>query len=327
MSVMEMSHRSKVFDDIIKTAEAKLRSVMGIPENYKVLFLQGGATQQFAMIPMNFMQGGTADYVVTGTWSKKAYQEAQKFGEPKEAGNGLDRDEAYIPRQDELTLNPDADYVHICENNTIAGTKWDYTPDTNGVPLINDMSSCILSEPVDVSKYAMIYAGAQKNMAPAGLTVAIIRDDFLKEVPASVPTMLNYNIQVKGESMHNTPPCWPIYVLMEVLTWIEGKGGLEAMKKLNEEKAAVLYDYLAESTLFKTQVDLKSKSLMNVCFNTGDAELDAAFAKEAADKGMPNLKGHRSVGGLRASIYNAFPIEGVEALVEFMREFEAKHAK
>ncbi|MDD3920841.1 MAG: 3-phosphoserine/phosphohydroxythreonine transaminase [Eubacteriales bacterium] len=327
MSVMEMSHRSKVYDTIIKDCEALFREVMGIPDNYKVLFLQGGASLQFAMVPMNLMKTGKADYIVTGQFSGKAYQEAQKYGDAHLAATTKEENFSRIPQQNELDLRPDADYVHICFNNTIFGTKWNYIPDTGDVPLVADMSSCILSEPVDVSKFGMIYAGAQKNIAPAGLTVVIIREDLLREdLPAFVPTMCNYFIMAKNDSMYNTPPCYPIYVCKLVLEWIKNNGGLEARLAYNKKKCGILYDYLATSKLFKTPVSPESRSMMNVTFRTESDDLNALFVKETSANGMSNLKGHRAVGGMRASIYNAMPIEGVEKLVAFMKQFEANNA-
>jgi len=328
MSVMEMSHRSKVYDKIIKDAEKKLREIMNIPDNYKVLFLQGGATLQFAMVPMNLLvKNKKADYVVSGSFSGKAYEEAQKFGKINLAGTSKDDNFNHIPKQNELKLDPEADYVHICQNNTIYGTTFKYIPDTGNVPLVCDMSSCILSEPVDVSKYGLIYAGAQKNMGPAGLTVVIIREDIAGEPQPNTPVMLNYREMIKNDSMYNTPPTYAIYILGLVLDWVVEMGGLEGMKKNNEMKAALLYDYLDQSKLFKTTVLKEDRSMMNVTFSTGDADLDAKFAKESSEKGFSNLKGHRAVGGMRASIYNAMPVEGVKALVEFMKEFEEKNSQ
>ncbi len=323
MSVMEMSHRSKVYDAIIKGCEAHLRTVMGIPDNYRVLFMQGGATLQFAMVAMNLMKKGKADYIITGQFSGKAYEEAQKYLDAHVAATTKSENFSRVPRQEELDLRPDADYVHICYNNTIFGTRWDYIPETNGVPLVADMSSCILSEPVDVSKFALIYAGAQKNMAPAGLTIVIVREDMIQEnLPAFVPTMCNYSIADKAESMYNTPSCYPIYVCKLVLEWIMEEGGLEARQKYNEEKAAVLHNYFDESKLFKCPVSKESRSLMNITFRAEDDAINDKFVKAASAAGFANLKGHRSVGGMRASIYNAMPIEGVKDLVSFMKKFE-----
>lgn len=327
MSVMEMSHRSKTYDSIIKAAEASLREVMAIPDNYKVLFMQGGASLQFACVPMNLLKTGKADYIVTGQFSGKAYKEAQKYGDMHLAATTKEENFCRIPRQEELNLRPDADYVHICFNNTIFGTKWDYIPDTGNVPLVADMSSCILSEPVDVSKFGLIYAGAQKNVAPAGLTIVIVREDLLRDdLPTYVPAMCNYALMAENESMYNTPPCYPIYICKLVLDWIKETGGLEAMKVRNEEKAALLYNCLAESKLFKNPNSVESRSMMNVTFRAEDDELNAAFVKESVAAGLANLKGHRSVGGMRASIYNAMPREGVEALVAFIKKFEEAHS-
>lgn len=327
MSVMEMSHRSKVYDDIIKNTEALFRKVMGIPDNYRVLFLQGGATMQFAMIPMNLLaKNGKADYVLTGNFSSKAYQEAQIFGKTiNVAGTTESENFCRIPKQNELKLDPGADYVHLCANNTIYGSAWQYIPETGNVPLVADLSSNILSEPVDVTKYGMIYAGAQKNIAPAGLTIVIIRDDLLYDPLPGTPIMLNYKRMAKAESMYNTPPCWPIYIAMLVLEWIEETGGLTAMQKRNKEKAAVLYDYLDSTGFYKTNIVAEDRSMMNVTFRTGNDELDAKFAKETAAAGMSNLKGHRDAGGMRASIYNAMPKAGIEALVDFMKTFEKQN--
>ena len=327
MSVMEMSHRSKVYDAIIKEAEANLREVMNIPDNYKVMFLQGGASMQFANVAMNLMKTGKADYIVTGQFSGKAYKEAQKFGDAHLAATTKEENFTRIPEQSELNLRADADYVHICFNNTIFGTKWGYIPDTGDVPLVADMSSCILSEPVDVSKFGLIYAGAQKNVAPAGLTIVIAREDLLSEELADfVPTMCNYATMAANESMYNTPPCYPIYICGLVLKWIKNLGGLSAMKAINEKKAKMLYDTLDASKLFSNPVKEGSRSMMNVTFRAEDDEINAKFVKEAAAAGFANIKGHRSVGGMRASIYNAMPIEGVEALCEFIKKFEAENA-
>ncbi|MBQ3094845.1 MAG: 3-phosphoserine/phosphohydroxythreonine transaminase [Clostridia bacterium] len=325
MSVMEMSHRSKAYEEIINACRDKLRAVMAIPENYEILFLQGGASSQFAMVPLNLMNGtGIADYAVTGQFSKKAYQEAKRYGDARLAASSEDRNNTYIPAQDALKLSDDADYMHICFNNTIYGTKWNYIPETK-CPLVADMSSCILSEPVDVSRFGLIYAGAQKNMAPAGLTVVIARKDLLGKARDITPTMFNYQIHADGESMYNTPPTYPIYVCKLVLEWIESLGGLTEMQKINAAKAAILYDYLDESALFKNPVEKEARSMMNVTFVTGNADLDAAFCKEAGAAGFVSVKGHRSVGGMRASIYNAMPVEGVEKLVAFMKDFECKN--
>ncbi|MCI9415584.1 MAG: 3-phosphoserine/phosphohydroxythreonine transaminase [Clostridiales bacterium] len=323
-SVMEMSHRSKVYDAIIKGCEASLREVMGIPDNYKVLFLQGGASTQFAMLPLNLMNGsGTADFVVTGQWATKAQKEAARYGDARVVASSKDKTFSYIPELDPSAFNPEADYFHICLNNTIYGTRFTKLPDTGKVPLIADVSSCILSEPIDVSRFGVLYAGAQKNMAPAGLTVVIIREDLIGHARDITPTMLNYQTHADNDSMFNTPPCWSIYVCGLVLEWLKNDiGGLTNMKKINEEKAALLYDFLDASSLFRGTVEKKDRSLMNIPFVTGDEEIDARFVKEAAAAGFVNLKGHRSVGGMRASIYNAMPVDGVHALVDFMREFE-----
>lgn len=327
-SVMEMSHRSKVYDGIIKGCEALLREVMNIPDNYKVLFLQGGASSQFAMLPLNLMNGsGKADFVLTGQWATKAYKEAARYGEANVVASSKDKTFSYIPELDPATFTPDADYFHICMNNTIYGTRFTSLPDTGKVPLVADVSSCILSEPIDVSKFGVLYAGAQKNMAPAGLTVVIIREDLIGHARDITPTMFNYQTHADNDSMFNTPPCYSIYVCKLVLEWLKNEiGGLENMKAINEKKAAVLYDFLDSSKLFKGTVEKKDRSLMNVPFITGDEELDAKFVKEAAAAGFVNLKGHRSVGGMRASIYNAMPIEGVEKLVAFMKAFEEANA-
>ncbi|MBQ9096972.1 MAG: 3-phosphoserine/phosphohydroxythreonine transaminase [Clostridia bacterium] len=325
MSVMEMSHRSPVYDAIIKEAEKDLRELMNIPDNYKVLFMQGGASTQFAAIPLNLMKNGKADYVVSGQFSKKAYEEAQKYGEAKCIASSKDRTFAYIPTITPDMVSPDADYVHVCYNNTIFGTKYPEVPNVGDKVLVADMSSCIISEPVDVTKFGVIYAGAQKNMAPAGVTIVIIREDLLGNARPEIPTMLNYQVMADNDSMYNTPPCYAIYVAGLVYKWILGLGGLEAMKKINEEKAAILYDYLDSSELFKPGADKEYRSMMNVTFVTGNEELDKKFCKEADAAGFKNLKGHRSVGGMRASIYNAMPTEGVKALVEFMKDFENKN--
>ena len=323
MSVMEMSHRSKAYDEIIKTAEADLRELMNIPDNYKVLFLQGGASQQFAMIPMNLMKNKVADYIVTGQWAKKAYQEAQKYGKANKIATSEDKTFSYIPDCSDLPISEDADYVYICENNTIYGTKFKELPNTKGKILVSDVSSCFLSEPVDVSKYGIIYGGVQKNIGPAGVVIVIIREDLITEdVLPGTPTMLQYKIHADADSLYNTPPAYGIYICGKVFKWLKEMGGLSAIKEYNEKKAKILYDFLDESKLFKGTVEKKDRSLMNVPFVTGDAELDAKFVKEAKEAGFENLKGHRSVGGMRASIYNAMPIEGVEALVAFMKKFE-----
>lgn len=325
-SVMEMSHRSKEYQAIIDSVEAKLRQVMSIPDNYKVLFLQGGASSQFAMIPLNLMnRNNKADFVITGQWANKAYQEASRYGKCNVVASSKDKTFSYIPELDKSKFDPEADYFHICYNNTIYGTRFNELPDTGDVPLIADMSSCILSEPVDVSKFGLIYAGAQKNMGPAGLTVVIIREDLIGNAMDITPTMFNYKIHADNGSMYNTPPTYGIYILGLVLDWIIEKGGLAEMAKLNRRKAELLYNYLDSSKLFKATVSGKDRSLMNVPFVTGSDELDAKFVSEAKREGLINLKGHRTVGGMRASIYNAMPYEGVEKLVEFMRKFEAEN--
>ncbi len=327
MSVMEMSHRSKAYDTIIKEAEADLRELMNIPDNYKVLFLQGGASQQFAMIPMNLMKNRVADYIVTGQWAKKAYQEASLYGKANKIASSEDKTFSYIPDCSDLPISEDADYVYICENNTIYGTKFKTLPNTKGKPLVADVSSCFLSEPVDVTKYGVIYGGVQKNIGPAGVVIVIIREDLITEdVLPGTPTMLRYKIHADADSLYNTPPAYGIYICGKVFKWLKKMGGLEAMKERNEKKAKILYDYLDESKLFKGTVRKVDRSLMNVPFITGNEELDAKFVKEAKEAGFENLKGHRTVGGMRASIYNAMPIEGVEKLVEFMKKFEAENA-
>ena len=326
MSVMEMSHRSKAYDEIIKTAEADLRDLMNIPDNYKVLFLQGGASQQFAMIPMNLMKNKVADYIVTGQWAKKAYREAAKYGKANKIATSEDKTFSYIPDCSDLPISEDADYVYICENNTIYGTKFKELPNTKGKVLVSDVSSCFLSEPVDVSKYGIIYGGVQKNIGPAGVVIVIIREDLITEdVLPGTPTMLTYKIHADAQSLYNTPPAYGIYICGKVFKWLKQMGGLSAIKEYNEKKAKILYDFLDESKLFKGTVEKKDRSLMNVPFVTGDADLDAKFVKEAKEAGLENLKGHRSVGGMRASIYNAMPIEGVEALVAFMKKFEEEN--
>ena len=325
MSVMEMSHRSPVYDAIIKEAEKDLRTLMNIPDNYKVLFLQGGASTQFAAVPLNLMKNGKADYVVSGQFSKKAFEEAKKYGDVECIASSKDRNFTYIPDITPDMVRPDADYVHVCYNNTIFGTKYPEVPNVGDKVLVADMSSCILSEPVDVTKFGLIYAGAQKNMAPAGLTVVIVREDLLGTAKEFTPVMLDYKTMADNDSMYNTPPCYAIYVAGLVYKWLLGLGGLEAMKKINERKAAILYDFLDSSKLFKPVADKKYRSMMNVTFVTGDADLDKKFCKEADAAGFKNVKGHRSVGGMRASIYNAMPTEGVEALVEFMKKFEAEN--
>jgi len=327
MSVMEMSHRSKVYDNIIKEAEKDLRDLMNIPDNYKVLFLQGGASQMFASIPMNLMKNGVADYIITGQWAKKAFEEAKKYGKANAIASSADKTFSYIPDCSDLPISEDADYVYICQNNTIYGTVFKNLPNTKGKILVADLSSCILSEPVNVSDYGMIYFGVQKNVGPAGVVVAIIREDLIRDdVPEFCPTMLKFKTQADNDSLYNTPPCYGIYVCGLVFKWVKEMGGLEAMKAHNEKKAAILYDFLDSSKMFKGTVVKEDRSLMNVPFVTGNDELDAKFVKEATAAGFVNLKGHRSVGGMRASIYNAMPIEGVTKLVEFMKKFEEENA-
>ena len=327
MSVMEMSHRSKVFDQIIKEAEADLRDLMQIPDNYKVLFLQGGASQQFAAIPMNLMKNRKAGYIVTGQWAKKAFAEAKMYGEAIELASSADETFSYIPDCSDLAIPEDVDYVYICENNTIYGTKYKTLPNTKGHTLVADVSSCFLSEPVDVSKYGVIYGGVQKNIGPAGVVIAIIREDLITDdVLPGTPTMLKYKTQADADSLYNTPPCYGIYICGKVFKWLKKMGGLSVMKERNEEKAKILYDFLDESKLFKGTVRKEDRSLMNVPFVTGNADLDVKFVAEAKAAGLENLKGHRSVGGMRASIYNAMPKEGVEALVAFMKKFEEENA-
>ena len=327
MSVMEMSHRSKEFDTIIKEAEQDLRDLMNIPDNYKVLFLQGGASQQFSAIPMNLMKNGVADYIVTGQWAKKAYQEACRYGKAVKVASSEDKTFSYIPDCSDLPIDEDADYVYICENNTIYGTKFKKLPNTKGKPLVADVSSCFLSEPVDVTKYGVIYGGVQKNIGPAGVVIVIIREDLIRDdVMEGTPTMLKYKTQADADSLYNTPPCYGIYICGKGFKWIKKQGGLEAMKERNEKKAKILYDFLDQSKLFKGTVVKEDRSLMNVPFVTGDKDMDAKFIAEATAAGFVNLKGHRTVGGMRASIYNAMPIEGVQKLVEFMEKFEKENA-
>ena len=323
MSVMEMSHRSKAYQQIIDEAEADLRTLMGIPDNYKVLFMQGGASQQFAMIPMNLMKNKVADYIITGQWAKKAYQEAKMYGQANAVASSADKTFSYIPDCSDLPISENADYVYICENNTIYGTKFWQLPNTKGKDLVSDVSSCFLSEPVDVTKYGMIYGGVQKNIGPAGVVIAIIREDLITEdVLPGTPTMLRYKTHADNGSMYNTPPAYGIYICGKVFKWLLRNGGLAEMKAYNEKKAAILYDYLDSSRLFHGTVVKKDRSLMNVPFVTGDADQDAKFVKAATEAGFVNLKGHRTVGGMRASIYNAMPIEGVKALVGFMEKYE-----
>ena len=326
MSVMEMSHRSKPFEEIITEAEADLRDLMGIPDNYKVLFLQGGASQQFAAIPMNLMKNGVADYIITGQWAKKAAQEAEKYGKVNRLASSEDKVFSYIPDCSDLPIDDNADYVYICENNTIYGTKYKELPNTKGKILVADVSSCFLSEPVDVTKYGVIYGGVQKNIGPAGTVIVIIREDLIRDdVLPGTPTMLKYKTQADAKSLYNTPPAYGIYICGKVFKWLKKMGGLEAMKERNEKKAKLLYDFLDQSQLFKGTVVKEDRSLMNVPFVTGNEELDAKFVKEAKAAGLENLKGHRTVGGMRASIYNAMPYEGVEALVAFMKKFEEEN--
>ncbi|MBQ7339025.1 MAG: 3-phosphoserine/phosphohydroxythreonine transaminase [Clostridia bacterium] len=329
MSVMEMSHRSKDYEPIIEAAEAQLRQLMNIPDNYKVLFLQGGASTQFAAVPMNLIgRTGKADYVVSGQFSGKAFKEAQKLGyDVKCIATTKDDNFDHIPTVTPDMIRPDAAYVHICFNNTIYGTKYSYIPDTGDIPLVADMSSCIISEPVDVSKFGVIYAGAQKNMAPAGMTLVIVREDLLEYAEEKMPTMLEWKTMAENGSMYNTPPCYTIYVAKLVYDWILSLGGLDVMKEMNVKKATLLYDYLDSQDYYIAPVKKDSRSMMNVTFVTGDADLDKKFASDAAAAGLKNLKGHRSVGGMRASIYNAMPYEGVQALVAFMKKFAAENPK
>ena len=326
-SVMEMSHRSKVYDKIIKDAEVDLRDLMNIPDNYKVLFLQGGASQQFAAVPMNLMVNGVADYIITGQWAKKAYQEAKKYGKAVAVASSEDKTFSYIPDCSDLPIDDDADYVYICHNNTIYGTAFKELPNTKGKILVADMSSDILSQPVNVEDYGMIYFGVQKNVGPAGVVIVIIREDLIRDdLPEYVPTMLKYKTQADADSLYNTPPCYGIYICGLVFKWLKKLGGLEEMKKINEKKAAILYDFLDSSKMFRGTVEKKDRSLMNVPFVTDSEELNAKFIKEATEAGFVNLKGHRSVGGMRASIYNAMPVEGVEKLVSFMKKFEEENS-
>ena len=327
MSVMEMSHRSKAFETIIQEAEADLRELMNIPDNYKVLFLQGGASQQFAMIPMNLMKNKVADYIVTGQWAKKAYQEACIYGKANKIASSEDKTFSYIPDCSDLPISEDADYVYICQNNTIYGTRFTTLPNTKGKTLVADVSSCFLSEPIDVTKYGVVYGGVQKNIGPAGVVIVIIREDLITEdVLPGTPTMLRYKIHADNNSLYNTPPAYGIYICGKVFKWLKKMGGLEKMKEINEKKAKILYDYLDESKLFKGTVRKEDRSLMNVPFVTGNEELDAKFVKEAKAAGFENLKGHRTLGGMRARIYNAMPIEVVQKLVEFMKKFEEENS-
>ena len=327
MSVMEMSHRSSAFQQIIDEAEADLRDLLQIPENYKVLFLQGGASLQFAMIPMNLMKNRVADYIVTGQWAKKAWQEGQKYGKANKIASSEDKTFSYIPDCSDLPISEDADYVYICENNTIYGTKYKTLPNTKGKILVSDVSSCFLSEPMDVSKYGIVYGGVQKNIGPAGMVISIVRDDLITDdVLEGTPTMMKFKTHADAGSMYNTPNCYCIYICGKVFKWLKKMGGLQAMKERNERKAKILYDYLDQSNLFRGTVEPASRSLMNVPFVTGSKEMDAKFVEEAKEAGLENLKGHRTVGGMRASIYNAMPVEGVEALVAFMKKFEEENS-
>ena len=328
MSVMEMSHRSKVYEEIIQEAEKDLRELVNIPDNYKVLFLQGGASLQFAMVPVNLMKNRVADYIITGQWAKKAYEEAKLYGTANAIASSADKTFSYIPDCSDLPISENADYVYICENNTIYGTKFKKLPNTKGKTLVADVSSCFLSEPIDVTKYGLLFAGAQKNVGPAGVVIAIIREDLIpEETLPGTPTMMKYKIHAENKSLYNTPPCYGIYICGKVFKWIKNMGGLEAMKAHNEKKAKILYDFLDNSKLFRGTVVKEDRSLMNVPFVTGSEELDAKFVKEAKAAGFENLKGHRTVGGMRASIYNAMPVEGVEKLVEFMEKFERENLK
>lgn len=326
MSVMEMSHRSAAFKNIIETAEADIRDLMQIPDNYHVLFLQGGASQQFAAIPMNLMKNKVADYIVSGSWSKKAFKEAQIYGDARCIASSEDENFSYVPDVDALNFSDDADYVYICQNETIYGTLYHKLPQTGNIPLVADVSSCFMSEPINVSDYGLIYGGVQKNIGPAGVVIVVVRDDLVREeVLPYTPTMLKYITQVENSSLYNTPPAYGIYICGLVFKWLKAQGGLAAMKVRNEEKAALLYDFLDQSSLFKATARKEDRSIMNVPFITGSDELDALFVVEAKNHGIESIKGHRSVGGMRASIYNAMPKEGVEALVSFMKEFESNH--
>ncbi|MEG1144079.1 MAG: 3-phosphoserine/phosphohydroxythreonine transaminase [Clostridium sp.] len=328
MSVMEMSHRSKDFQNIIETAEQDLRELMNIPDNYKVMFIQGGGHMQFAMVPMNLFKNKVGDYIITGQWAKKAYQEAKMFGTANAIASSADKTFSYIPDCSDLPIDEDADYVYICLNNTIYGTVFKELPNTKGKDLVADISSCFLSEPLDVSKFAILWGGVQKNVGPAGLAIAIVREDLISdEVLPGTPTMLRYKTYADSDSLYNTPPTYSIYMCGKVFKWLKKQGGLLAMKERNEKKAQILYDFLDASSLFKGTVEKKDRSLMNVPFITGDEAMDDMFIKAAKAAGFVNLKGHRSVGGMRASIYNAMPIEGVEKLVAFMKDFENKHTK
>ncbi len=328
MSVMEMSHRSSYFDQIIKEAEADFRTLVGVPETYKVLFLQGGASQQFSAVPMNLMKNRVADYIVTGNWAKKAAEEAQRYGKVNIIASSKDKNFSYIPDCSDLAISEDADYVYICENNTIYGTEYKTLPNTKGKDLVADVSSNFLSRPIDISKYAVLYGGVQKNVGPAGLVISVIREDLITDdVLEGTPTMLKWKTQADKDSLYNTPNCYAIYICGKVFKWLLKNGGLDAMAQRNEEKAAILYNFLDQSKLFQGTVEKESRSVMNVPFITGDADLDAKFVAEAKAAGMENLKGHRTVGGMRASIYNAMPKAGVEKLVDFMADFEKKNLK
>ena len=323
MSVMEMSHRSKVFEDILQTAKQDLRELVGIPENYKILFLQGGGNTQFAMVPMNLMRNRVADYIITGQWAKKAAKEAEMYGKVNIIGSSADKTFTYIPDVKQLQISPDADYVYICQNNTIYGTVYHELPETGDIPLVADVSSMLLSEPVDITKYGIWWGGAQKNVGPAGVAIVVIREDLIREdVLPGTPTMLRYKTHADADSLYNTPPCWGIYVCGLVFKWLKAMGGLEEMQRRNQRKAKLLYDFLDRSHMFHGTVRKEDRSLMNVPFITGDEELDKRFIAAATAAGFKNLKGHRTVGGMRASIYNAMPMEGVQALVAFMAEFE-----
>jgi phosphoserine aminotransferase len=328
MSVMEMSHRSKTYQAIIDEAEKDLRDLLNIPANYKVLFAQGGASLQFASVPMNLMRNGVADYIITGQWAKKAYQEAQKYGKVNKIASSEDKIFSYIPDCSDLPITDNADYVYICENNTIYGTKFKTLPNTKGKPLVSDVSSCFLSEPADITKYGVMYGGVQKNVGPSGVQILIIREDLIGDAPAlaCTPTMMNWRIQIDNGSLYNTPPTYGIYICGKVFKWLKKLGGLSAMKELNEKKAEILYTYLDQSKLFRGTVEKKDRSLMNIPFVIGNEELEAKFIKEATQEGLVSLKGHRTVGGMRASLYNAMPVEGVKKLVSFMKDFESKNS-
>lgn len=328
MSVMEMSHRSAAFQSIVDEAEADLRDLMAIPDNYKVLFLQGGATLQFAAIPMNLLKNGKADYIVSGGWSKKAFKEAKLYGDIRLVASSEDQNFTCIPNVDDMEFRADADYVYICENETVYGTKYHKLPETGDIPLVADVSSCFLSEPIDVSRYGLIYGGVQKNVGPAGVVIVIVREDLIREdVLPTTPSIMRYKTQADAGSMSNTPPCYGIYMCGKVFKWIKSQGGLAGMQKINQEKAAILYDYLDSTDFYQAPVRKEDRSIMNVPFVTGDKDLDAKFVAEAKEAGIVNIKGHRSVGGMRASIYNAMPREGVQALVDFMKKFAEENAR